>query len=198
MPWPLHDHPSDCAVGQHAADQRIARARGSWCGVWAGRRAQGASAVITPPRAPRRRRTDRRDRCAAWAASRPDAGGTHTSARGPSPGDVCGSCEEERERYPLGVEFCAVCVSVTSRLCVREKMPKGGFEPPRLVRHHPLKMACLPIPPLRHARSRKCYSLAVTAGHCQWLSRLYTPLLRLFWRLGWRRWGFLGRGWRGD
>lgn len=29
-------------------------------------------------------------------------------------------------------------------------MPKGGFEPPRLVRHHPLKMACLPFPPLRH------------------------------------------------
>ena len=29
------------------------------------------------------------------------------------------------------------------------RMPKGGFEPPRLVRHHPLKMACLPIPPLR-------------------------------------------------
>ena len=24
------------------------------------------------------------------------------------------------------------------------KMPKGGFEPPRPVRHHPLKMACLP------------------------------------------------------
>ena len=23
-------------------------------------------------------------------------------------------------------------------------MPKGGFEPPRLIRHHPLKMACLP------------------------------------------------------
>jgi hypothetical protein len=32
-------------------------------------------------------------------------------------------------------------------------MPKGGFEPPRLVRHHPLKMACLPIPPLRHAKA---------------------------------------------
>ena len=31
------------------------------------------------------------------------------------------------------------------------RMPKGGFEPPRLVRHHPLKMACLPIPPLRQA-----------------------------------------------
>ena len=30
-------------------------------------------------------------------------------------------------------------------------MPKGGFEPPRPVRHHPLKMACLPFPPLRHA-----------------------------------------------
>ena len=25
-----------------------------------------------------------------------------------------------------------------------ENMPKGGFEPPRPVRHHPLKMACLP------------------------------------------------------
>jgi hypothetical protein len=24
------------------------------------------------------------------------------------------------------------------------RMPKGGFEPPRPVRHHPLKMACLP------------------------------------------------------
>ena len=24
-------------------------------------------------------------------------------------------------------------------------MPKGGFEPPRPVRHHPLKMACLPV-----------------------------------------------------
>jgi hypothetical protein len=33
------------------------------------------------------------------------------------------------------------------------EMPKGGFEPPRLVRHHPLKMACLPIPPLRHAKA---------------------------------------------
>jgi hypothetical protein len=33
------------------------------------------------------------------------------------------------------------------------RMPKGGFEPPRLVRHHPLKMACLPIPPLRHAKA---------------------------------------------
>ena len=32
-------------------------------------------------------------------------------------------------------------------------MPKGGFEPPRLVRHHPLKMACLPIPPLRHMKT---------------------------------------------
>lgn len=31
------------------------------------------------------------------------------------------------------------------------EMPKGGFEPPRPVRHHPLKMACLPFPPLRHA-----------------------------------------------
>ena len=30
------------------------------------------------------------------------------------------------------------------------RMPKGGFEPPRPVRHHPLKMACLPFPPLRH------------------------------------------------
>ena len=32
-------------------------------------------------------------------------------------------------------------------------MPKGGFEPPRPVRHHPLKMACLPVPPLRQQRS---------------------------------------------
>lgn len=36
------------------------------------------------------------------------------------------------------------------------EMPKGGFEPPRPVRHHPLKMACLPFPPLRHVcTSRK-------------------------------------------
>src|SRR5262249_4353471 len=34
-----------------------------------------------------------------------------------------------------------------------QTVPKGGFEPPRLVRHHPLKMACLPIPPLRHAKA---------------------------------------------
>jgi integrase len=26
----------------------------------------------------------------------------------------------------------------------KEQMPKGGFEPPRPIRHHPLKMACLP------------------------------------------------------
>ena len=42
----------------------------------------------------------------------------------------------------------------TQRVEISEekRMPKGGFEPPRLVRHHPLKMACLPIPPLRHAK----------------------------------------------
>src|SRR4029434_5212417 len=47
------------------------------------------------------------------------------------------------------------------------RMPKGGFAPPRLVRHHPLKMACLPIPPLRHAGNTECYSLAGAPSHCQ-------------------------------
>src|SRR6266446_7115892 len=59
-------------------------------------------------------------------------------------------------------------------------MPKGGFEPPRLVRHHPLKMACLPLPPLRHARSTEGYSLAGAPGHCQWLSRPMRPYCACF------------------
>ena len=28
-------------------------------------------------------------------------------------------------------------------------VPAGGVEPPRAYAHHPLKMACLPIPPRR-------------------------------------------------
>ncbi len=37
----------------------------------------------------------------------------------------------------------------------QEKVRKGGFEPPRLFGHYPLKIACLPVPPLPHVlRSR--------------------------------------------
>ena len=58
-------------------------------------------------------------------------------------------------------------------------MPKGGFEPPRPVRHHPLKMACLPFPPLRHictsgkrvSETERRLSIVPAPGHCQRLSR---------------------------
>ena len=32
-------------------------------------------------------------------------------------------------------------------------VPKGGLEPPRPVEHYPLKIACLPVPPLRHMKN---------------------------------------------
>ena len=35
-----------------------------------------------------------------------------------------------------------------------KRMPKGGLEPPRTVVHYPLKIACLPVPPLRLSSRR--------------------------------------------
>jgi hypothetical protein len=66
---------------------------------------------------------------------------------------LCGLCTEGEGTDSLSVGFCGICVLNLFFSCWCEHMPKGGFEPPRLVRHHPLKMACLPIPPLRHARA---------------------------------------------
>ena len=45
---------------------------------------------------------------------------------------VCDSCEAERREDSRSIQFCAICVSVTSYSCVRKHMPKGGFEPPTL------------------------------------------------------------------
>ena len=64
-------------------------------------------------------------------------------------------------------------------------MPKGGFEPPRPVRHHPLKMACLPFPPLRHfyapgkliSEAKGRHSIAPAPGHCQWQANPQNPPL---------------------
>ena len=41
-------------------------------------------------------------------------------------------------------------------------MRKGGFEPPRLYKHHPLKMACLPIPP--HALNTPSSPLTISSA----------------------------------
>jgi site-specific recombinase XerC len=97
----------------------------------------------------------------------------------------------------------------------KEFMPKGGFEPPRPVRHHPLKMACLPcsttsaqtLPNTTRSCSRLSIKrLAAVLGYCQWLSQppsrgkasaLFLPFCRL-WLLSrlHRRWGSLCR-WSG-
>ena len=53
-------------------------------------------------------------------------------------------CSDEEGGDSASVCFCRVCVLSVWNLCSGEEMPKGGFEPPRPVRHHPLKMACLP------------------------------------------------------
>ena len=35
-----------------------------------------------------------------------------------------------------------------------DMVPKAGLEPARVLAHHPLKMACLPVPPLRQIWGR--------------------------------------------
>ena len=73
-----------------------------------------------------------------------------------SPPWVCDPCRGHGEIRPLGMLDTLLQSFVHSRWQTQIAhgfnplyMPKGGFEPPRLVRHHPLKMACLPLPPLR-------------------------------------------------
>ena len=81
------------------------------------------------------------------------------------------------------------------RLLAMRGMPKGGFEPPRPVRHHPLKMACLPFPPLRHFTPGKTgFRGAKEAQHSACARPLSTAFSgRLAWLLC-RPFRRLGRG----
>ena len=72
-------------------------------------------------------------------------------------------------------------------------VPKARIELARAVAHHPLKMACLPIPPLRQGRTI-IYHLALNMSirnwpnmllfRCRWLGRSLRSILyglRLHW-----------------
>ncbi len=65
--------------------------------------------------------------------------------------------------------------------CATE-MPKGGFEPPRPVRHHPLKMACLPDSTTSAKNDndwKKPIQLSDVPGRCQCLSDVFHTKMSL-------------------
>ena len=53
-------------------------------------------------------------------------------------------------------------------------MPKAGIEPARALTHYPLKIACLPVPPLRQLR---WFHLAETEGLLNYIFNLVKKLL---------------------